>query len=100
MPYRFQGSPYPYTVGQIDNCCWLTVIGCDQGHTIEFTGPELLERFPAEARIEDIAARLRCSVCGSTDGEYGFIQERSERARRKMGRKDGGLPGVYRPMDR
>jgi hypothetical protein len=100
MPYRFQGSPYPYTVGQIDNCCWLTVIGCKNGHSLSLTGPELLERFPAEARITDIAERLVCKECGATDGGIGFIQERSERARRKMARKDGGLPGVYRPMDR
>lgn len=96
MPYRFQGTPGPYTVSTIDRCCWLTIIGCENGHSVTLTGPELLERFPAEARIEDIAKRLVCSVCGSNDGQYGFIQERSERARRKMARKDVGRPGVYR----
>jgi hypothetical protein len=97
MPYRFQGTPGNHTVSDIDRCCWLTVIGCDQGHSVSLTGPELVERFPADARIEDIAARLVCAVCGSKDGAYGFIQERSERARRKLARKDPGVPGVYEP---
>lgn len=96
MPFRILPTQAPRTVADIDKLCWLTVIGCENGHSASLTGPELIARFPAEAVIGDIAERLVCSVCGSKEGSIGFIQERSERARRKMARETPGLPGVYK----
>lgn len=95
MPYRLLPGQETYTVSGIDERSWLTIIGCDQGHSSTWTGPELVAKFPLDATIGQIAERLRCGTCGSTDGSIGFVQEQSERARRRGGRKVAGPPHVY-----
>jgi hypothetical protein len=96
MAFRLLPTQTSYTVASIDRCCWVTIIGCENGHAVSWTGPDMVERFPLAVTITDIAARLKCGTCGSTEGRIGFVQERSERARQRMARRTPGPPGVYR----
>lgn len=96
MPFRILQTQRDNTVSAIASRGWLTIIGCVNGHSRSLTGPELLERFPLDATIGQIADRLKCSTCGSSDGEVGFVQDQSEAARRRMGRRKAGPPNVYK----
>lgn len=95
MSFRILETQRNNTVSAIASRGWLTIIGCENGHSATFTGPELLERFPLDATIGQIADRLKCSKCGSSEGEVGFVQDQSEAARRRQGRRKAGPPGVY-----
>jgi hypothetical protein len=98
MPFRILSTQADNTVADIDERCWLTIIGCDRcgpERAVTFTGPELVARFPLEATIGQIAERLVCSTCGGKDGGIGFIQEHSRRAGKRTTRKRPGVPNVY-----
>lgn len=74
---------------------WLAVVGCENGHSVTWRGAELVQRFPVDATIGDVADRLRCTVCGSRDGLIGFLQDNSPGAVTHIREADARLPGGY-----
>lgn len=95
MSFRIPETQRNYDVAGIASRQWVMLIMCDAGHSVRWTGADLLARFPAGALSGQIADRLKCGTCGMKDGAVGFKQDRSPEARKRTARKDAGAKGVY-----
>lgn len=74
------------TVGQCVDLCWQVRIACENGHGGGWRAVELGAAFPREATLDAIAARLKCSVCGSTSGGLTILNDTGEAQRRDLER--------------
>lgn len=85
MPYRLLSGSPSMTVTDVADRFWTTIIGCENGHSVSLIASELIERFPPRATLAQLSVRLKCSVCGSRDGEIGFTQGRIQTDRPMQG---------------
>jgi hypothetical protein len=90
MAFRLMSGAPEMTVAAVQQRAWLTIIGCENGHSLTLNGAELVERFPPAATLGQLAERLKCSICGSTSGRIGFMQDNSPDAQVQRQRKDWG----------
>lgn len=100
MPFRLHNHAQGRTVGECVRCCWEVRFACENGHGGRFGAIELSERFPAEATLEQIAARLVCKTCGSTDGEFTTLNDQGASQARDAARFSGETKpvGKIRPQ--
>jgi len=73
--YRLTSGSPTMTVADVSDRHWIAIIGCGvREHAARYTAEGLMEKFPPNATLGQLAERLICPKCGSKTGNIGFIQ--------------------------
>lgn len=86
MPFQIANEARGRTVETCHRLAWKVIVGCDNGHSTTWRANDLPEMFPPQTTLEQVAERLVCKVCGSTDGSLGIQQDTGAQQARDVDR--------------
>jgi hypothetical protein len=87
MPFILNGDFSAYSISYLLQKAWLLRARCSKCHHEKRWYAEDLRGLPGEALLPDIAGKLKCSVCGSTEGLIDLLQDHAEAWRLGLGYK-------------
>ena len=75
-------------VSYLIETAWALRTRCSNGHSRIWYVSDLEKDFPPQARMSAICERLKCSVCGSSEGEVDFLQDTATASARNLVRHE------------